>query len=78
MIIPSPYICDECGTQKKESNHWWLLIPDWGDRNSFVLMPWSSLYVDGLDVKHLCSESCATKQLSKWMQSLQSANPDVE
>ena len=26
MKLPSPYICDECGTQKKESNHWWVLL----------------------------------------------------
>lgn len=78
MKLPSPYICDECGTQKKESNHWWMLARGRSYhtkefRTAYVLLPWED--PDGADVTaHLCSESCATKALSKWMASLQRAN----
>ena len=77
MKLPSPYICDECGTQKKESNHWWLLtIFECETGDKFEIGPWNEDDVqDG--VKHLCSESCATKALSKWMASFQSANEQL-
>ena len=94
MKLPSPYICDECGTQKKESNHWWVLLSylyEAPEIPAFVLLPWESVTDDRLVTRkrhrrrpctgrnpggkriqeHLCSESCATKALSKWMASLQ-------
>ena len=79
MKLPSPYICDECPNQKKESNHWWVLLgflKDAPEIAAFVLLPWASVTdPDGVMVSaHLCSESCAIKALSKWMASLQSAN----
>ncbi len=82
MKLPSPYICDECGTQKKESNHWWLFAnqtmlpnPVTSKRPSilqpvFLLLPWHKIDPDTPGLVHLCSESCATKALSKWMRSL--------
>lgn len=80
MKLPSPYICDECGTQKKESNHWWVLTLRGRSYNgsefvnAFVLLPWEE--PDAMGVRaHLCSESCATKALSKWMASLQNPAP---
>jgi hypothetical protein len=84
MKLPSPYVCDECGTQKKESNHWWLVVPlsmlsatvrDY-DARVFIIAVWSPALAESQGVAHLCSESCATKALSKWMASLQSPRSD--
>ena len=69
MKLPSPYVCDECGTQKKESNHWYIAS---SGRMVFAIVAWASDDPDKKDSLHLCSESCATKALSKWMASLQS------
>jgi hypothetical protein len=68
------YTCDECGKQKQESNHWWILaqaapapFPP-----CFSLLPMNPIETAELGIsEHLCSESCAIKALSKWMSKVQ-------
>src|ERR1700733_14151457 len=59
-----PYRCDYCSKLKGESNRWWLGKPE-GEH--FTLAPWDATLGDGNGYEHICSESCATKALSKWM-----------
>jgi len=82
--LPSPYVCDECKTPKRDSNHWWLRVrtgsgifqgpngPIYLNGAGFLIVPWDAEDSDKEEIGHLCSESCATKALSKWMASLQS------
>ena len=58
------YRCDYCSKLKGESNRWWLAQPD-GEH--FTLALWDATLADGDGYEHICSESCATKALSKWM-----------
>ena len=58
------YRCDYCSKLKGESNRWWLGQPD-GEH--FTLALWDATLGDGDGYEHICSESCATKALSKWM-----------
>ena len=58
------YRCDYCSKLKGESNRWWLGQPD-GEH--FTLALWDATLGDGNGYEHICSESCATKALSKWM-----------
>jgi hypothetical protein len=58
------YRCDYCSKLKGESNRWWLGRPD-GEH--FTLALWDPTPGDGNGYEHICSESCATKALSKWM-----------
>jgi hypothetical protein len=58
------YRCDYCSKLKGESNRWWLGQPD-GER--FTLALWDVTAGDENGLEHICSESCATKALSKWM-----------
>jgi hypothetical protein len=78
MKLQAPYKCDECGEVKKTTNHWWLLlkhtstnVPGFveSDRTArFTITKWEYCDPDSMAVEaHLCSESCASKQLSKWM-----------
>jgi hypothetical protein len=78
MKLQAPYKCDECGETKKTTNHWWLLlkhtstnVPGFveSDRTArFTITKWEYCDPDSMAVEaHLCSESCASKQLSKWM-----------
>ncbi len=64
MKVAAPYKCDYCGAQKGLTNHWWLRqsIPQ-----RFVLLPWDGDLADREGYEHICSESCASKALSKWM-----------
>lgn len=72
MKIPS-YRCDHCSSLKAESNHWWLRAPD---RDKFTLKCWDDAQADSPGYEHICSESCATKALSKWM-TLPDTHPEV-
>lgn len=65
MKNASPYKCNVCGKVKEESNHWWLLYI--GTRTVFTLDRWDDLKAERTDVENICSESCASKALSKWM-----------
>jgi len=71
--LPTPYVCDECGRQKTESNHWFIQLtgPD-----VFTLTTWEYTEPDTRGARHLCSESCSSKALSKWTGSLPSANAE--
>lgn len=75
MKLPAPYKCDYCSNVKGESNHWWVRWTglDLDRRPSqFVLQAWDAIKAATDDHEHICSESCASKALSKWMS--QSAN----
>jgi hypothetical protein len=56
------YQCDECGVQKKESNHWVIAynyVP------AMIFQPWDNEQADKEGVLTLCGEGCAAKVLSK-------------
>lgn len=65
MRVPSPYRCDYCGARKQEANHWWLRVTDY---EGFVLWPWSDSAASSANVEHICSQACASKALSRWME----------
>lgn len=64
------YRCDYCHATKGATNHWWMRAIG---RIDFMLSPWKDSEADLFDspgnarYEHICSESCATKALSKWM-----------
>lgn len=74
------YTCDECGKQKQESNHWFKLCFTDG---YFQFWTWDAARetnlefeeIDGEEQRHICSESCATKALSKWMSAQRAETP---
>jgi len=64
MKVRCPYKCDYCLNPKGETNHWWLHPLDLAQ---FTLLPWDETLADRDGYQHICSESCASKALSKWM-----------
>ena len=56
--------CDHCSNLKGESNHWWLRVRE---QDKFTLQSWDDVKADAPGYEHICSESCATKALSRWM-----------
>ena len=64
MKVQSPYRCDYCLNLKGETNHWWLR-PE--DVDQFKLLRWEQTLADQECYEHICSESCASKALSKWL-----------
>src|SRR3974390_2496491 len=61
--IPHPWACSQCGTLKREVNHWYLVFRD---SRGFDITPWEEDWVRQAD-EHLCGRTCATKSLERWM-----------
>jgi hypothetical protein len=55
------YTCDVCGTQKKESNHWFVLF------SPFYLSTWTNEAQNVEDAVHICSSQCAHKKLEEFL-----------
>lgn len=68
-------ICDECGVEKKETNHWYLVLDDFGkDKNlsllgcpGIAIVPWNDGLAKSLGLKHICGQNCATAIFSRWL-----------
>ena len=63
----SSIICDECGVQKKESNHWFIGFL-WSTGNGISVRPMSPKEPN--DLKHLCGEKCVLSFVSKSLREL--------
>jgi hypothetical protein len=62
------YICDQCGAQRKDGNHWYGQLPN---VSTFIAYKWDQvleLEKSGIEVKHLCSDACLLKSASAWGQ----------
>lgn len=59
------YICDICGTQKKEANHWFRAVVD--SSGCFTLWHWDAGGREAEDI-HLCGMQCAGKAMAKAME----------
>lgn len=64
MKVQCPYRCDYCLNLKGQTNHWWLRPQD---AQQFRLVGWDQELADLEGYEHICSESCASKALSKWL-----------
>ena len=58
--IDHPYVCDECSTQKKPSNGWFLLYVN-PATHGVTTDPWDDEKAEANGVKHLCGISCVLK-----------------
>lgn len=68
------FLCDTCGEERKEANHWWLVISDRGSGLSsgdgmFRVEKWNHFAIAnaGVKYKHYCGRNCVIKAMSKWM-----------
>ena len=86
MKVRSPYRCDYCLNLKSENNHWWLRPKD---SEEFRVTRWDSELAELDAYEHICSESCASKALARWLGSASGnvvtkptdvsvSNPDLE
>ena len=74
MAQLSTFMCDECGTQKKESNHWFRLkvVPELPGHMEVSVWdpPPPPPHIKRADLKdmkefHVCGETCLAKSISK-------------
>lgn len=67
--LPAPYICDFDGTQKLETNAWWLIQ---ADPLNFCVRAWEDGNPDLEGVQHACSEQCLGRALNQWAEARRS------
>jgi hypothetical protein len=67
--IPEPWVCNICGTQKRETNRWWLMsrIETLPGQVELVLQEWNREDADLDIIIHLCGEECASNAQSQFM-----------
>lgn len=59
--------CDICGSQKRQSNHWFVASEESGELR---ISGWKSLHLVSSEAKHLCGEACAHKLISQFLMRL--------
>jgi len=62
MPVVTKYICDGCGVEKGETNHWFKVTMNMG---FFSIWSWNE---QPSPVVMLCGEKCVLAASSKWMQ----------
>jgi hypothetical protein len=63
MKVEHPYVCDGCGAPKREVNQWWIVF-----RGAiFQICAWDEETAEDTAARHMCSQTCASKELSQWM-----------
>ncbi len=66
-MIRQVITCDICGTQKRETNHWFVAYEESGELR---ISGWNSLHLLSPEAKHLCGETCAHKLISHFLMRL--------
>ena len=69
MAITTKIACDECGAEKKETNHWLDVWVDavMGGAYGLHIAPISAPAGYRLFAKQVCGQACAHKLLDKWL-----------
>ena len=66
-MIRQVVTCDICGTQKQQTNHWFLASEESGELR---ISGWNSSHLLSPEAKHLCGETCAHKLISQFLMKL--------
>jgi len=66
-VIQQVIRCDICGSQKRQTNHWFIAREESGELR---ISGWNSLYLQSPETKHLCGETCAHRLISQFLMRL--------
>ena len=66
-VIRQVITCDVCGSQKRQTNHWFAAYEESGELR---IGGWNSLHRLSPDTQHLCGEACAHKLISQFLMRL--------
>lgn len=67
MSYSERYMCDICGAEKGETNHWFEAIRDRSEGATLLLTPFMGRHEE---VTHLCSSACLIQHVHKFEESL--------
>lgn len=77
MVVESK-VCNVCGRQKQETNHWLVAITRPG-MEGIMIVPADSASGDlgeAYQREDLCGQACTTKRLSQWLETLTATPPE--
>jgi len=63
-VIRQSVSCDVCGTEKRQTNHWFVAREEAGELR---LSGWSSRHRSRAGTKHLCGQTCLHKLVDEFM-----------
>ena len=66
MSIHQVFKCNECGAERKEANHWFIVTIF---SNQICIYKWEKapeLIVESIDAQHLCGRACLSSTLNRW------------
>lgn len=63
-MIRQVITCNICGSQKRQTNHWFVAYQETGELR---ISGWNSLRLLSPETKHLCGEACAHKLISQFL-----------
>ena len=63
-VIRQVITCNVCGSQKRQTNHWFVAYEESGELR---IGGWNSLHLLSPDTQHLCGEACAHKLISQFL-----------
>ena len=66
-MIQQVITCDICGSQKRQTNHWFVARVEAGELR---INGWNSVHHFPPGTKHLCGETCAHKLISHFLMTL--------
>ncbi len=69
-MIKTCYICDICGAERKETNHWFAANVG----RTLVLRQWEDKQKGNA---HICGQECVHKMLDKWMSEKEKGKADA-
>ena len=64
IVIRQVITCNICGSQKRQTNHWFVAYQETGELR---ISGWNSLRQLSPETKHLCGEACAHKLISQFL-----------
>lgn len=63
-MIRQSILCDICGAQRREANHWFVAYEESGELR---ISSWSSHRLLSVGTKHICGELCTHKLMAEFL-----------
>jgi hypothetical protein len=67
MALKQIYVCDACGKQKAEVNHWFIRIDAPNTFYRFAGYPWDDKLATDAAAVHYCGQACVTAAFQQWL-----------
>lgn len=71
MASKKSYVCDVCGVERKEVNHWFVLLDLRSAVSGGIAIRSFANGKDLPEAEHLCGQSCVQKRVDAYLVGLQ-------